>query len=142
MRREAFLELLPVPLSDDEVHERAKEAAGVVTRIQAKKLELETHKEEAKTRTKKLETEEDAITARAYELALAVKSRREPRQVECREVYRDHTIYTVRQDTLEEVSSRAATKAEIEDCQQVSMFPAKKGKLTAVDDKAPDKSKN
>jgi hypothetical protein len=24
----------------------------------------------------------------------------------------------------------------------VSMFPAKKGKLTAVDDKAPDKSKN
>ncbi len=136
------MELLPVPLSEDEVHERAKEAAGVVTRIQAKKLELEAHKEEAKTRTKKLENEEEAITARACELALAVKSRREPRQVECREVYRDHTIYTVRQDTLEEVSSRAATKAEIEDCLQVSLFPDKKGKLTAVGDKAPDKSKN
>lgn len=142
MRRESFLEMLPVPLTDDEVNERARESAGVVTQIQAKKHDVEVHKEEAKNKTKRLEDEEKAITARDYELALAVKSRREPRQVECREEYADQKVNAVRQDTGEVVSSRAATRAEIEESVQVKMFPAKKGKLAAVGGGDPDKSKN
>lgn len=115
MRAEKFWEVHPVVLMVDEVDERAREAAGLLLAIKAKKAEIELHDEAAKTKKKQLADEEKALTNRAFDLGQVVKSRREPRQVECQETLRGTMIITTRLDTGEEVGSRAATKMELQE---------------------------
>ena len=147
MRREAFFELLPVTLTPLEADERAHEAAGVIKLIQDKGREIDVFTEETKAKKKNLENAKAELEARAYGLAEAVKSRREPRQVACREVFNVDKVDVVREDTGEVVSSRAATRAEIEESLQVTLFPRGKDKetraLTVVaDGEKPSKKPN
>jgi hypothetical protein len=138
MRREAFFELLPVTLTPLEADERAHEAAGVIKLIQDKGREIDVFTEETKAKKKNLENAKALLEAKAYGLAEAVKSRMEPRQVACREVFNVDKVDTVREDTGEVVSSRAATRAEIDESLQVTLFPKgapkKEGALAVVTD--------
>lgn len=94
----------PVKLTDEERADRGRQAAQLVGQIQDKKREIDAHKEEAKAITKRLEGAE-------------------PRRVACEEhdVMSSLTIETVRLDTGAVVDSRAMTKDEIIDRQQVKI---------------------
>lgn len=134
MRAEKFLEMHPVSLTQTELDERAREAAALALEVEAKAKELERYKEDTKAAAKALENEQKALEQRLFALGRVVKSRREPRNVECSERVRGALVETTREDTGEVVSSRPATRAEMEEASQVTLFPGggatapKKGK--------------
>jgi hypothetical protein len=136
MRTEPFLESHPVTLTQSEVDERAHEAAAVGLKVEAKAKELEAFVESAKLQKKLLENEGALLAAKLYELGRIVKNRREPREVECVERLAGHVVQTIREDTGEVVSSRPATRTEIEEAMQEPLFPG--GGTT----KAPPKKKS
>ncbi len=123
MRTDPFLESHPVTLTQGEVDERAHEAAAVGLKVEAKAKELDAFVESAKLQKKLLENEGALLASKLYDLGRIVKNRREPREVECIERLSGHVVQTVREDTGEVVSSRPASRAEIEEAMQEPLFP-------------------
>lgn len=123
MRSERFFQAHPVKLTGEEVADRAQEGAKLLGESEEKSREIERHKEEAASTKKRLEGEKETLDAKCYKLGRIVRAGAEERQVECeeRDIMTALTIDTVRLDTGAVVGSRAMTKEEILDRQQIKI---------------------
>jgi hypothetical protein len=123
MRTETFFQSHPVKLTGEEVADRARENAELLGQSEAKSKEIEAYAEEAKATKKRLEGEKEALDASCYRLGRVVRTGQEERQVACeeRDVMSTLVIETVRLDTGAVVGSRAMTKEEILDRQQIKI---------------------
>lgn len=103
-----------VKLSDAEIRERGELAGGKKAQLDALQSELDAHKKEQNGKIDALDAEVGTLLAQIY-------NGHESRQVKCRQeyVYRTNTVRVVREDTGEEVESRAMLPEELEKHGQV-----------------------
>ncbi len=113
MRTDPFHEEHDVELSERDRDLRGRQAARLALAIEAQKARAETETETWKERKAKLKSEEEELVKALYAVGRAVETGVEPRQVQCIEELRGVMVETIRQDTGETVSTRAATKAEL-----------------------------
>jgi hypothetical protein len=123
MKSERFFQEHPVKLTDEEIADRALENAELLGKSEEKAREIDDYAETSKATKKRLDGEKEALDAQCFRLGRIVRTRMEPRQVECeeRDVMSTLTIETVRLDTGACVGSRAMTKDEIHDRQQIKL---------------------
>ncbi len=105
---------LPVKLLDHERQERANELADKTHEARRLDADIAEEKGRSKKAVDIIESRLELNGVRRRELADAVKTGFEPRDVECRLVIDPPSVITVRGDTGEIVSSRAATQDELQ----------------------------
>lgn len=108
MREGTFREEHEIELSEDDRNTRARQAARL-------HVALEKHEERAKEAKRKLAEEGKKIEDGLREASVAAETGREKRMVNCSERLVGSVVQTVRGDTGEVVSYRAATKQELDD---------------------------
>ncbi len=113
MRDEPFHEVLDVELGKDERDMRGRQAARQALAIKVQKKKAEDEAEAWKARKKALELEEEKLVGALYDVSKAVETGFEPRSVQCVEELIGVMVCTIRQDTKETVSSRAASPVEL-----------------------------
>lgn len=112
------VELLPVPLTRDELLDRGQQLAQV-------DAELRAHNEYAESVKKDLKSKESSYASETARLANIVRSKKEPRQVKTQSIARweQNVVEVIRVDTGEVLRNRALEPNERQDILDLNTPP-------------------
>lgn len=113
------IELLPVPLTRDELLDRGQQLAQVDS-------DLRAHNEFAESTKKDLKAKEQQFASEAARLANIVRTKKEPRQVKTQSIARweQNIVDTIRIDTGDVIRNRPLEPHERQDILDLNQTPA------------------